>query len=372
MKGVIVSRRGSATRTGSLLAALAIVAAVALSACGSGGGESAVAAAPDDPDAPATGTLRMFTYGDTAPDQMLDPFREQNPDLDLKAATFNSNKAAAAKLAGGFEADVVEVCTDEMSPLIVRDLLRPLDPKGVANFNKLAFSDADEVRDEAGHVLFAPASAGPHGLIVNTDEVPEREAQSYQALFDPAYAGNAALEATPLTAIAVAALALGLDDPMNLSDAEVEQAKQYLIDHRDQFRAFADSDASMVNLFKSGEAVIADGGRGTAQAMIDDGLPVKWIAPEEGALSWVCGLAITSHAQNLDAAYKLINYYASPEAQAISAKLGYVAMNPDALELLPKRYHESADPRNLETAIPETEPDNAEAYDRAWQEVQAQ
>jgi spermidine/putrescine transport system substrate-binding protein len=242
----------------------------------------------------------------------------------------------------------------------------------VPDFDKLAFSDSPEVRDDAGHVLFVPASAGPHGLIVNTEAIPTKDVRSYQALFDPTYAGNAALEATPLTAIAVAALALGLDDPMNLSDAEVEEARDYLIDHRDQFRAFADSDASMVNLFKSGEAVIADGGRGTTQAMIDDGVPVEWVAPNEGALSWVCGLAITSKAQNIDAAYRLINYYASPEAQAISAKLGYVAMNPQALKLLPKRYVPTADPRNLKSAIPETEPANAEAYDRAWQEVQAQ
>jgi spermidine/putrescine transport system substrate-binding protein len=359
-------------RTRALATGIAIAAALTLSACGSGGGTTDVAPAPKDPDAPATGTLRIFTYGDTAPDEMLDPFREQNPDLDLEAATFNSNKAAAAKLAGGFEADVVEVCTDEMSPLLARNLLRPLDPKGVPDFDKLAFSDSPEVRDDAGHVLFVPASAGPHGLIVNTEAIPTRDVRSYRALFDPAYAGNAALEATPLTAIAVAALALGLDDPMNLSDAEVEEARDYLIDHRDQFRAFADSDASMVNLFKSGEAVIADGGRGTTQAMIDDGVPVEWVAPNEGALSWVCGLAITSKAQNIDAAYRLINYYASPEAQAISAKLGYVAMNPEALELLPKRYLATADPRNLESAIPETEPANAEAYDRAWQEVQAQ
>ena len=85
---------------------------------------------PKDPERRATGTLRFFAYGDTVTDEMLDPFREANPDLDLQTASFNSNKAAAAKLAGGFEADVVEVCTDEMEPLLVRGLLRPLDPAG--------------------------------------------------------------------------------------------------------------------------------------------------------------------------------------------------------------------------------------------------
>ena len=247
---------------------------------------------------------------------MLDPFREANPDLDLKTASFDSNKAAAAKLAGGFEADVVEVCTDEMEPLTARGLLRPLDEKAVPEFHDLAFSDAPEVRDAEGNVLFVPASAGPQGLIVNTDQVDPGTIGSYADLFDPQYAGNVALEATPLTAIGAGALAMGIDDPMNLSDDEVEQVKEYLLDHRDQFRSFADSDASMVNLFKSGEVELADGGRGTTQTMIEDGVPVQWVAPKEGSLSWVCGLAITSKAQNIDAAYKLLNYYASPEAQA--------------------------------------------------------
>ncbi len=348
-----------------------LFAAVVATGCGGSGGNSSLAPPPEDIDAPATGTLRVFAYGDTVPDEMLDPFREANPDVDLKVATFDSNKAAAAKLAGGFEADVVEVCTDEMEPLLARNLIRPLDPAAITDFDKLAFADSDDVRDEAGNVLFVPASAGPHGLIVDTDAL-GGEIDSYQALFDPANAGQVALEATPLTAISAAALAIGLDDPMNLTDEEVEEAKQHLLDNRDNFRAFAESDSSMVNLFKSGEVVLADGGRGTTEAMADDGLPVEWVAPKEGALSWVCGLAISSKAQNIDAAYKLIDYYASPEAQAISAEMGFVAMNQDALPMVPKKFQDSADPRNLETAIAQTEPENADVYERAWQEVLAQ
>jgi len=356
---------------GRLSTAAAAIALLVLAGCGAGGGNSDVAQPPEDPDAAVSGTLRIFAYGDTVPDEMLDPFREANPELDLKVATFDSNKAAAAKLAGGFEADVVEVCTDEMAPLLARGLIRPIDPRGVAEFDKLAFSDKAEVRNEAGEVLFVPASAGPHGLIVDTEAIPDG-VDSYADLFDPAYAGNVALEATPLTAIAITAMALGAEDPTELTDDEIEEAKQHLLDNRDSFRAFAESDSSMVNLFKSGEVVLADGGRGTTQAMADDGLPVEWVAPKEGALSWVCGLAITSKAQNIPAAYKLINYYASPEAQALSGDMGFVAMNPEALPLVSKDYRESADPRNLETAIATTEPPNADAYERAWQEVLAQ
>jgi spermidine/putrescine transport system substrate-binding protein len=354
-----------------LIAFVAVLAAALVAGCGQEAGDTSIAPPPDDPGAPATGTLRFFAYGDTVTDEILDPFRDANPDLNLETATFNSNKAAAAKLAGGFDADVVEVCADEMQPLLIRGLIRPLDPAGVKDFDQLQVSDSDEIRNDAGDVLFAPASAGPHGLIVNTDEIDPSEIDSYTDLFDPQYSGRAAIESTPLTAIAVGAMALGMDDPMDLSPDQIDEVKAYLLDHRDQFRDFAESDASMVNDFKSGEVVIADGGRGTTETMIKDGVPAQWIPPKEGVLSWICGLGITSEAENLDAAYKLINYYTSPEAQAIGGESGFVVMNPKAMELIAPEYRKTADPKTLDTAIPETQPPTEELYDRAWQEVAA-
>ena len=359
-------------RIGAALLLVGIAASVA--GCGDGYGVvRGVAPAPSKAELqePASGTLRVFAYGDTTTDEMLDPFREANPDLDLKIASFNSNKAAAAKLAGGFEADVVEVCTDEMEPLTARALLRPLDPDAIADFDRLALSDSDDVRDAAGNVLFVPASAGPHGLIVNTEEIPPGTVTSYDDLFDPAYAGNVALESSDLTALGVSAMAIGLPDPMNLSLDEISETQDFLASRIGQFRALAESDASMVNLFKSGEVALADGGRGTAQDMVADGVPVEWVPPDEGVLSWVCGLAFTSNAENVDAGYKLMNYYASPEAQAISAESGFIAMNPGALKLLPPALRADADPASLDTAIPETQPEFSEAYARAWQEVEA-
>ena len=89
-------------------------------------------------------------------------------------------------------------------------------------------------------------------------------------------------------------------------------------------------------------------------------------------LSWVCGLAITSSAENIDAAYKLINYYASPEAQAISGEQGFVAMNPKALPLMPTPSPSGRRPvlaRDRRSPRPSRAP--SDLYDRAWQEVAA-
>ncbi|MCB0871461.1 MAG: extracellular solute-binding protein [Solirubrobacterales bacterium] len=349
---------------------LALVVALTLTACGGGGGTTDVAPAPADPEQPASGTLRVFAYEDSVTPEMMDPFQAQNPDLEIKTATFDSNSEAAAKLAGGFEADVVEVCLDEAEPLLKRGLLRPLDTKGVTDWPQLAFNDSDGVRQEGG-VIMVPLSAGPHGVIVNTDEV-SREITSYADIFDPEFNGRAALEGDyALPPIAVSALVKGIDDPMNMDEEQLAEVSDFMNENRDHFRALWRSDSDLVNLFKSGEVVISDGNSGQAKRMQDAGLPVEWIAPDEGTLSWVCGFGITSKAENLDAAYRLINWQASPKAQAIRGKNGYVVTNPDAMPLVPEADRATADPSSLADAIPETYPPLYDQWARAFETFQA-
>ena len=269
---------------------------------------------------------------------------------------------------------MVEVCADEMQPLLDP---RP-DPAARSRGDhglRPARSSRTPTRSAttAGKVLFVPTSAGPHGLIVNTDEVDPSQIDSYADLFDPQYAGRAAMESTPLTAIGVdgAGARHGRPDGPDARTRST-RSKEYLLDHRDQFRDFAESDASMVNDFKSGETVIADGGRGTTETMIKDGVPAQWIAPKEGVLSWVCGLAITSNAENLASrlqADQLLRVR-RPRRRSIGED-GFVVMNPKALPLIAPEYRETADPKTLNTAIPETQPSAEELYDRAWQEVAA-
>lgn len=364
------ARRGTTARRAAAVLAILSSAVLSLGGCG-GGGTDAPAPPPSDPDAAVTGTLRTFTYSDTASDVILDPFRKQNPDLDLKTATFDSVQEGAAKLAGGFEADVVNVCSDEYQPLVARGLLRPIDPAGIEGWEKLAFRDNEGVQTADGNVNFVPIAAGPQGLLYDTEQV-DPPPSSWADLFDPAYRGRVSIDGgTWLTPIAETALALGIDDPMNLSDAEVEQVKEYLIAHRDQFRSFSDSDSDKLNLFKGGEIVLADGGRYNAKQLQQAGDPVEWVAPDEGALSWVCGLGITSKAQNVPAAYKLINYFVSRPAQAVIAQNGFAIVNPAALGDVPPAFRATADTSAIADAIAEVQPANFQTWTRAWSEVKA-
>ena len=340
-----------------------------LAACGSTG-TTDTAPAPADPGAPATGTLRVFSYEDSVTPEMMDPFQARNPDLEIKTATFDSDSEAAAKLAGGFQADVVEVCLDEAQPLLERDLLRPIDTDGVTGWDNLAFNDSDGIRQD-GKVIMVPLSAGPEGIIVNTDEV-DRPVNSYADLFDPEFDGRAALEGDyALPPIAVSALAIGIEDPMNMDQKELDRVSDFMMENRDHFRALWRSDSDLVNLFKSGEVVIADGNSAQAKRMKEAGLPVQWIAPAEGTLSWVCGFGISSRAENIDAAYRLINWQASAPAQAIRGENGYVVTNPAAMPLIPAAERSTANPASLANAIPETYPPLYDQWVRTFETFQA-
>ena len=106
-----------------------------------------------------------------------------------------------------------------------------------------------------------PVAAGPQGLLYNTEEVVPAP-DSWADLFDPAYAGRVSIDGgTWLTPIAETAAALGAENPMDLTDEQVEEAKRKLIESTPQFRAFTGSDSEKLNLFKGGEIVLADGGR---------------------------------------------------------------------------------------------------------------
>ena len=352
------------TRTVASIATVALVSMLA--ACGSGDDEPS----SDSADDPIEGTVRTFTYDDSIEPEVLDPFEEEFG-VEVETATFNSNSQAAAKIKGGFGTDVIEVCLDESTPLVEPGLLEPIDTDRITEWDNMvgSFRNADGVTTD-GNTWMVPLSAGPHGLIYDVDAF-DTPPTSWTDLYDPALQGQVAIDGGgSLTPIAVTGMALGNEDPMHMDPDQIAEVRDYMIDNRDQFRTFADSDSDTINLFKSGEIVLTDGGIGTTTKLQKEGVNVEWVAPEEGALSWICGFGISSESENVAASYALINHYLSPEMQALIAQQGFSIVNPEAMPLIPEELRESADPSQLESMIAEVEPTYQEEWDDAWQEIQ--
>ncbi|HEY8018843.1 MAG TPA: extracellular solute-binding protein [Actinomycetota bacterium] len=358
-----------------------VVLVFVLAACGGGDDASdrstGGSGASTDP-ASVTGTIRLLSYTDGFDPGYLEAFEKAYPNITLETSAMGSNEEAIAKLQAGFEADVVNSCVDEATlEMVQKGIYAPLDVSRLEHWDDLfpSMTSLPGVQVD-GQVYMLPIDAGTSGIVYDADVV-TTPPDSWSDLFDPQWAGRAAIEDIAVTGMMIGALVNGIEDPINMDEAEIDQVKQYLIDHKSQFRTFWKGDAAVKSLFKSGEIVISSGYPDNAKALQKEGVNAQFAVANEGQFLWACGYGITPDVgpENLDAAYALLNYYSSPEASLYEAQhWNYQVANSATLDIASDKVIEEASleaPFDLENAIPASPPANREAWVAAWTEVKA-
>lgn len=369
-------------RSRRVLLAVSIVSVLVLVAAGCGGGDDSDPGGTSDTGTATagepSGTLRLFSYSDGYEEGYIQPFLDEYPEVDLETAGFGSNDEAIAKLQAGFEADVVNSCVDEATAQMVDlGMYQPLDVSRLEHWDEIwpAMKEMPGVQKD-GQVYLVPVDAGTAGIMYDADEI-TTPPDSWQDLFDPQYAGRAAMEDLSVTAIDIGALATGIENPLEMTPDQLEQTKQFLIDNKDQFRTFWKGEAAVKSLFKNGEIVIASGYPGIAKSLRKDGENVQFAAAKEGQMLWTCGYGIYAKANpdSIDAAYALLNYYTSLPPQVYAAtNWNYLTSNRGILDAVPEKVVEEASLDSLyelENALPASPPDDPTAWRNAWTEVKA-
>jgi len=367
------------------LLGVALVSTISLvmSACG-GDGDAEPSSSPGgsetasvDP-ASVTGTIRLLSYSDGFDPGYLQGFTEAYPNVKIESSSMGSNEEAIAKIQAGFEADMVNSCVDEGTlEMVEKGMYAPLDVNRLEDWNDLfpSMRELPGVQDN-GQVYMLPVDAGTSGIVYDADVV-TTPPDSWTDLFDSQYAGRVGMEDIAVTAIMIGALANGVEDPLNMDQDQIDQIKDFLIANRGQFRTFWKGDAEVKSLFKSGEIVMSSGYPDTAKSLQKEGVNAKFVTASEGQFLWACGYGITPDIapENLDAAYALLNYYTSPEAELYEAEQwNYQVANAATLDIAPKKVIEEASleaPFHLENAIPASPPANRAAWVAAWTEVKA-
>lgn len=155
---------------------------------------------------------------------------------------------------------------------------------------------------------------------------------------------------------------------------ELEEAKNLLIKQKpivlayqaDEGRDTIISEDADIGFMYSGDALL----------MISENSDLKYILPKEGANLWYDAMVIPKTAQNIEGAYKFINFMCDPENAAINAKYSYGYSSPieKAVELLPNEiknsaiaYPKAVDLKNAE--IYKNKRELIFVYDRIWTEV---
>jgi spermidine/putrescine transport system substrate-binding protein len=228
--------------------------------------------------------------------------------------TFVDENEAFENLSSGLVVDVAHPCADTFGHWRAAGLLRPIDTARLSHWSDV-FAPLKTIpgSSENGEQWFIPVDWGTTSVAYRADLVQVTD-DSYGLLWDKRYAGKLSIGEDATETVMMAALVAGIPDPFNPSDADLERVKQVLEEQKPLLKFYWSDDTIIKEAIASGEVVATPMWSDTFRSLKQQGVPVNYMIPKEGILSWCCGFVLTSAATQIDEAYDLIDAVLSPSA----------------------------------------------------------
>ena len=296
---------------------------------------------------------------------------------------FADQGEALAKLNSGFTADILTPCANWVQRFYDAGLLAPIETGRLQYFDDLipALRDVDGAVID-GERYFVPIDWGQVSVIYRQDLAPEYvDNETWGILWDPKYAGRIAYRDTVDEAIAIAAAYRGID-PYSMDDNDVAEVREALTELMPNLLTYSVDATSLQQMVASGEVVAAVGFGYSVTPLKNEGLPVGFMDPKEGALTWVCGVTrLKANAGKDEAmvqkAHDVIDGYIGPETGVYEiTEWGYGHSNAKAYGLVdPAVLEELNIPQDPSTylgnALFQKPLPNTNELQNMWDEVKA-
>ena len=319
----------------SILAALLIIVLVfSLAACG-GGGET-----PGEEERATLTVVNWKDYGSDDAD-FIAAFEEEY-NCKIVNQYMSSEEDLLTKLRTSKEGEF-DVCLPNntiLTSAIDEGLLLEIDTTKLTNFDVMFDRFKTQKENMKDEKLFAvPFVWGSTAIAYNTDMITEPPA-SMNALFDPQYTGKVAFRDDFNDAVMAAAIVLG-QDPNNPTDLEAIKAK--LLEQKKLNRTYWKTGDEFSKLFAGSQIALGMMWSGQAASMKQEGQPIAFVVPEDGAIGWVDNWGIVSSSKNVDLAYAFVDWMISKDFQYNWAAGGGPApVNQEAAEQIDPEYALSA------------------------------
>lgn len=257
-------------------------------------------------------------------------FAQKHPDVEVEYTFFADDPEAFAKLQSGFKADLVHPNTSWLKLYVENDLLREIDTSKLSNWSGI-IPELAKLGQYNGKQYLVPWEWGYDSIIVRTDKVKEVP-DSWADLWDPQYAGRVSVFDSAEVAVVYASLVLGYD-PYKLTDAQLQEVKQKLIDLKPNLLGYWTDYTELNQQIASGEVWVATAWPDAYVASTQAGVPVEFIVPKEGRLVWVYGLCIPKSGDNPDLAHDYIDAMIDVDAMTEMAnQYAYGAANAEVIK----------------------------------------
>ncbi len=242
--------------------------------------------------------------------------------------------------AGGTQFDVVSIDCGSVQRYYDANIIQPIDQSKIGNYSKLSkfFQDAD-YKMINGEMYHVPMVWGSNNFVYNKDLLPDLE-QSWSIMWNPAYKGQISITDEANNNVVCTAIALGFEDPYNLTDEQFDQVKQKLIEIVKNCRTFSNGFDNEKQLLSSGEtnASISGYDSGLVMYLRDEAkMNVGRMMPKEGIYVWIDGWVMLKGAAHPETAQKWMDWMLTDDSQIALAKaMSFGAVTPAAKDALDK------------------------------------
>ncbi|MDX9799715.1 MAG: extracellular solute-binding protein [Spirochaetia bacterium] len=284
--------------------------------------------------------LRLISWTGYAPADQLEKFKEETG-ITVEV-TLSSNEEMISKLratrGGGF--DLAQPSQDRISSMVEQfGIYQPIDYSKV-NTDQLdpsMLAATKKYTEVNGKSYAVPHVFGTSGLIVNRAKAPD--VKDYKDLLDPKYTGRTAYRMKRPTLMAMG-FSLGYDPFALYSDKAayqkfLDEIGDVLIKAKPVVRNYWENGDALLESMRSGEVWAAMGWEQQAWKLYKENKDIDYVAPASGAMAWVDTFALPAKSENVEGAYKYINFILRPEnAAGFTNVENYGTASKDAVKFL--------------------------------------
>jgi len=279
----------------------------------------------------SSGSVNIFAWAGYINDEMLAAF-EKATGIKASYTPYGTNDELLNQLRAnnGAGFDIIWPTVDRVPNYVEFDLVQPIDESKVEVAKCLP--SAWENSKNLGAVVDGkryqvPTDWGTEAIAFDKDQAPlEYGTASYGDIWKPEMEGKATVRGHS----GLVGLGLWLEAegklPMPMVEAfksEENMVKIYdvilaeAIARKANIAQFWNNENEAQGAFRVNGCAIGQTWDSTAAALAKEGLPIGFVAPKEGALTWMEGVSIPKGAENVEQAYAFINWFLTPEAGAM-------------------------------------------------------
>jgi spermidine/putrescine transport system substrate-binding protein len=296
-----------------------------------------------------------------------------------KFTFLTSDDQALGKVRAGYKPDIVHPCVDYAGNWVEMGAIQPWDPALIPSFKDLepALVKGGQID---GQQYFIPADWGFSSPLYRSDKVEPNGEESWELFYDERYKGKISWWDSPLENFVIWGYINGVDNPWNMTDEALDEAKDFLISKKHVCRNFWSSGTDLDADIAAGNIWIAYAWGGSYTAAKAAGLEVVYSEPKEGRLGWNCGFVLGKDTENFRHAHEFIEAWSSKEsAEWIIPNYAYghantsadlTKIDPDLVEVFHLDDPEARQEPRAHYARPVTTADRAR-YAQRWDEVKA-